>query len=292
MKKNKINFIAEISSNHNKSLKRTFSLIDSAKKNGFNSVKFQLFKINELFSQEILENSYEHRKRTKWELPLDFIPKISKYCKQKKIKFGCTPFYLEGVNFLKDYVDFFKISSYELLWDKLLIECSKTNKPIIISTGMATLNEVSKAVKILKKTGNKKITVMHCVSAYPADYKFANLSVIEKLRKKLKVNIGWSDHTVNSNVIMRAIYKWNVKDIELHYDLEDKKGFEFKGGHCWLPHNAFEMISNINEGIFSDGKDTKKPTASELNDRNWRTDPIDGLRPFIKIRKKWSKKKY
>ena len=62
MKRNEINFIAEISSNHNKSLKRTLRLIDSAKKNGFSSVKFQLFKINELFSKEILENSYEHRK--------------------------------------------------------------------------------------------------------------------------------------------------------------------------------------------------------------------------------------
>ena len=292
MRRNEINFIAEISSNHNKSLKRTFHLIDSAKKNGFDSVKFQLFKINQLFSKEILENSYEHRKRAKWELPLEFVPKISKYCKQKKIKFGCTPFYLEGVSFLKNYVDFFKISSYELLWDKLLIECAKTNKPIIISTGMATLNEVSRAVKNLKNTGNKKITVMHCISAYPADFKSANLSVIEKLRKKLKVNIGWSDHTVNPNVIMRAIYRWNVKDIELHYDLEDKKGYEFKGGHCWLPKDAFKLIDNINEGLLSDGKNIKKPTKSELKDRDWRTDPIDGLRPFIKIRKKWSKKKY
>ena len=199
---------------------------------------------------------------------------------------------MEGVRFLKDYVDFFKISSYELLWNKLLIECAKTNKPIIISTGMATLNEVSRAVKNLKNTGNKNITVMHCISTYPADFKFANLSVIEKLRKKLKVNIGWSDHTVNPNVIMRAIYRWNVKDIELHYDLEDKKGYEFKGGHCWLPQDAFKLIHNINEGLLSDGKNIKKPTKSELKDRDWRTDPIDGLRPFIKIRKKWSKKKY
>ena len=287
----KINFIAEVSSNHNRSLSRTLKIINSIKKSGFSSVKFQLFKIDKLFSREILSNSFEHRKRAKWELPLKFIPIISKHCKLKKIKFGCTPFYLEAVDYLNKYVDFFKISSYELLWDKLLIKCAKTKKPIIISTGMATLKEVSKAIKILKKTGNKKITVLHCVSNYPANFKDVNLAVIGKLRNKFNLNIGWSDHTVNPNVVGRAIHKWGVKDIELHYDL-DKKGYEFKGGHCWLPHQTSDLINNINQSLLCDGKSIKKPTKSETKDRLWRTDPIDGLRPFVKIRKKWSKKKY
>tara|TARA_B100001123_G_C15344364_1_gene1036353 strand:+ start:10915 stop:11790 length:876 start_codon:yes stop_codon:yes gene_type:complete len=291
MKKNSLNFIAEISSNHNRNLSRTFRLIDSAKMNGFNSVKFQLFKLEELFSKEILDNSIKHKKRSEWELPLKFIPKISKYCKTKKIKFGCTPFYLDAVAYLDKFVDFFKISSYELLWDELLIKCAKTNKPVIISTGMANLREVSRAVKILKSTGNKQITVLHCVSSYPASFKDVNLSIIGNLRKKLNVNIGWSDHTVNPNVISRAVHKWDVKDIEMHYDL-DKKGFEFKGGHCWLPYQARNIIKNINQGIYSDGKNIKKPSKSEIKDRQWRADPKDGLRPLIKIRKRWSKKKY
>ncbi len=104
----KINFIAEVSSNHNRSLSRTLKIINSIKKSGFSSVKFQLFKIDKLFSREILSNSFEHRKRAKWELPLKFIPIISRHCKLKKIKFGCTPFYLEAVDYLNKYVDFFK----------------------------------------------------------------------------------------------------------------------------------------------------------------------------------------
>jgi len=287
----KINFIAEISSNHNQNIKRTLKMIDSAKENGFSSVKFQLFKINQLFSEEILSSSNEHRKRANWELPINFIPIISKHCKSKKIKFGCTPFYLDAVDYLKKYVDFFKISSYEILWKELLTKCGNTKKPVIISTGMAKLDEVTQAIKILKKTGNKRITVMHCVSSYPANFKDANLSVIKKLRDKYNLNIGWSDHSVNPNIIYRAIYKWEVKDIELHYDL-DKKGYEFQGGHCWLPYQASALIKNISEGLISDGIAIKKPNKSEINDRLWRTDPKDGLRPFIKIRKKWSIKKY
>lgn len=288
---NKVDFIAEVSSNHNRDLKRTLKTIDSIKKSGFTSVKFQLFKINELFSKEILEKSSEHRKRKKWELPLKFIPIISRHCKIKNIKFGCTPFYLEAVDYLNKYIDFYKISSYELLWDKLLIKCGKTKKPVIISTGMSTLNEVSHAVKVLKSTGNNKITILHCVSSYPAHYKDTNLSVIDKLRKKFNLKIGWSDHTVNPSVIYRAVHKWNADTIELHYDL-DKKGYEFKSGHCWLPDQTKELITNINLGFLCDGKNIKKPNKSEKKDRLWRTDPKDGLRPFLKIRKQWSKKKY
>ena len=76
MKKKKINFIAEISSNHNGSIKRSISLINSAKKSGFSSVKFQLFKIEKLFSKDILEKSKIHQNRKKWELPISFIKKI------------------------------------------------------------------------------------------------------------------------------------------------------------------------------------------------------------------------
>ena len=125
-------FVAEISSNHNQSFERAVALIDSAISSNFNAVKFQLFKIEELFSYEILRKSKKHSERKKWELPLKFIPKLSKYCKSKKIQFGCTPFYLNAVRELIPYVDFLKISSYEILWDKILIECAKSTKPIIL----------------------------------------------------------------------------------------------------------------------------------------------------------------
>ena len=155
---------------------------------------------------------------------------------------------------------------------------------------MATLKEVQNAIKIVKKTkfDLKKLIIMHCVSSYPAKFNDANLSTIQTLKMKCHNNIGWSDHTVNEQVISRAVHKWGVKDIELHYDI-DGKGFEFKTGHCWLPKQATKLITNISTAIKADGNNIKKPSKSELNDRGWRADPKDGLRPMMSTRKKWKK---
>ena len=101
-------FIAEVSSNHSKSIDRALSFIDSASKVGCDAVKFQLFKIDKLFAPEILENSKQHRDRRQWELPLEFLPILSHRCKERGIQFSCTPFYLEAVNELEQYVDFIK----------------------------------------------------------------------------------------------------------------------------------------------------------------------------------------
>ena len=144
-------FIAEVSSNHSRDLKRCFAFIESAAKIGCDAVKFQLFRVDRLFAPEILEKSEIHRNRKEWELPLDFLPLISNHCIKHEIDFGCTPFYLEAVDQLQPFVNFFKIASYELLWDDLLAKCALTNKPVILSTGMANLDEINHAVEILKK---------------------------------------------------------------------------------------------------------------------------------------------
>ena len=104
----KTKFIAEIGSNHNRSLKRCYKLIDEAKSLGFFAVKFQLFKIEKLFStgaKKLFKNAEKIKKR---ELPRKFIPKLFKYCKKKKIKFSCTPFDIDSVKFLQRYIDFYK----------------------------------------------------------------------------------------------------------------------------------------------------------------------------------------
>ena len=124
----KLNFIAEVSSNHSKNLDRCIEFINRSADIGCNSVKFQLFKIDKLFAPEILQRSGELAKRKKWELPLDFLEPLSEQCKKRAIKFSCTPFYLEAVDELLPYVDFYKIASYELLWDDLLSACAKTTK--------------------------------------------------------------------------------------------------------------------------------------------------------------------
>jgi sialic acid synthase SpsE len=279
-------FIAEVSSNHSKSIERALDFIDSASKVGSDAVKFQLFKIDKLFAPEILENSKQHRNRKQWELPLKFLPVLSNRCKEKGIQFSCTPFYLDAVKELEPYVDFYKIASYELLWDDLLIACALTGKPVIISTGMANLDEIKHAVEVLRNNNCEPI-VLHCTSAYPTPYKEANLSAIETIRKSVDCEVGWSDHTVDPGVIHRAIHKWDAKIIEFHLDL-DGKGEEFESGHCWLPEQIGSVIKQVRHAEDADGDGIKEPVPSEMSDRLWRTDPLDGLRPFKSIRNTFS----
>lgn len=279
-----VNFIAEVSSNHSRSLERCFEFIDTAARIGCYGVKFQLFKIDQLFAEEILERSEQHRNRKHWELPVEFLPALSERCGQQGIKFGCTPFYLDAVDELLPYVDFYKIASYELLWDKLLTSCAQTGKPVILSTGMATLEEIDHAVSCLKENGCKSLTLLHCVSAYPVKADECNLSAIETLRQRYNLPIGWSDHSVSPAVINRAVHHWGASLVEFHLDL-DKTGEEFSAGHCWLPEQIKMVISGVNEALQADGDGIKKPSPSEETDREWRADPIDGLRPRISLRK-------
>lgn len=284
-------FIAEVSSNHFQSLSRCKSFIDTAADVGCWGVKFQLFKIDQLFSPEILDKSPDHRKRKKWELPAAFIPALSAHCKQRKIRFGCTPFYLDAVDELVDYVDFFKIASYELLWKDLLTACAATGKPLMLSTGMATLEEVVDAVRTIGNSGCTELTVFHCVSGYPAPVSHCNLSAIRTLKNNVlpsddrtKIRFGWSDHSVHPGVISRAVHHWHARVIEFHLDI-DGRGEEFASGHCWMPEQIAPVIKNIMESMDADGDGVKMPAASEVADCFWRADPSDGLRPFKEIRK-------
>ena len=275
-------FIAEVSSNHSSNIDRCIEFIDCAAEIGCDAVKFQLFKIDQLFAPEVLAKSEKHRMRKLWELSPALLPVLSKRCRMKGIKFSCTPFYLAAVDELQPYVDFYKVASYELLWDDLLVACARTGKPVIISTGMANLDEIKHAVKILRNN-NCEPTVLHCTSAYPTPHTEANLSAIETIRNATNCDIGWSDHTVNAGVIHRAIHKWDAQVVEFHLDL-DGKGDEFKSGHCWLPEQIKPVIRQVREAMNSDGDGIKEPVPSEMPDLLWRADPSDGLRPFKSIR--------
>ena len=116
---NKIEFIAEVSSNHNKDIDRCKKFISIAKTIGCSGIKFQSFRIKELFAPEIIASREDIKSRQTWELPEEFLPELSKFANEMDIKFGCTPFYLDAVDILKPYVDFYKIASYEILWHDL-----------------------------------------------------------------------------------------------------------------------------------------------------------------------------
>ena len=276
-------FIAEVSSNHSQNLERSLEFIDKSAEIGCGAVKFQLFKVEELFSKEAFANKPHLINRKAWELPLDFLPTLAKRCAEKNILFSCTPFYIEAVKELAPYVAFYKVASYELLWDDLLIACAKTGKPVIISTGMATMPEINHAVEVLKTNDCKDIIVLHCTSAYPTPHNEANLAALNVIREATQCKIGWSDHTVEPGVIYRSVYRWGAEVVEFHLDL-DGKGEEFEAGHCWLPEQMKLVIDTIRTGLESDGNGVKEPVASELPDRQWRADPTDGLRPLKSLR--------
>lgn len=279
-------FIAEVSSNHYRDLDRCCAFVDAAAKAGCQAIKFQLFKIDQLFAPEILKRSAEHRRRKDWELPTEFLPRLADICRENQIQLSCTPFYLRAVEELALYVDFYKIASYELLWDDLLIACARSGKPVVLSTGMANLSEIVHAVDVLQKSGCKNPTLLHCTSAYPTPCAEANLSAIETIRIATGCDVGWSDHTVEAGVIHRAIHRWGAKAVEFHLDL-DGTGPEYAAGHCWLPSEISAVISDVENALAADGAGIKEPAPSEMPDRDWRADPKDGLRPMQSIRTHW-----
>ena len=279
-------FIAEASSNHAQDLARALAFVDAAAAAGCDAVKFQLFKIDRMFAPEILAQSPKHRARRAWELPVAHLAPLASRCAARGIQFSCTPFYLEAVEELRPFVDFYKIASYELLVTPLLEACARTGKPVVLSTGMATMDEIVEAAQTLNRAGAIDVTLLHCVSAYPTPIADANLSAIAAIRNATGLKVGWSDHTRKACVIERAVHHWDAAAVEFHLDL-DGEGAEYAAGHCWLPDEIAPVIARIRESAAADGEGFKAPQPSELDDREWRADPADGMRPLRSVRAMW-----
>lgn len=276
-------FIAEVSSNHGQDLQRCLQFVDASADAGCAAVKFQLFRVRELFAPEAFVAKPELLKREAWELPVAFLPAITQRCRERGIQFCCTPFYLDAVAELAPFVDFFKVASYELVWDDLLAACARSGKPVLLSTGMATLPEINHAVAVLRQHGCAQPTLLHCTSAYPTPPEEANLAAIATIRDATGCAVGWSDHTVSPAVIHRAVHRWGAPVVEFHIDL-DRHGEEYAAGHCWLPEQIAAVIRDVHQAQACDGDGVKAPVPSELPDRGWRADPSDGLRPLKTVR--------
>ena len=286
-------FVAEVSSNHGADLERSLDFVDTAARVGCDAVKFQQFRIEELFSPEALIHAPELLERKAWELPESFNRDLAERAKAKGLLFSSTPFYMTAVELLEPFVDFYKIASYQILWHDLLREVGRTGKPVLLATGMADLDEVRAAVAALRDAGAGELTLLHCVSSYPTPPEDANLRAIETMRDELGLDVGWSDHTVRPEVVRRAVGRFGASWVELHLDL-DGNGDEYAGGHCWLPKDLALLIATIGSSArtgatehVADGDGKKEPQPCELVERRWRTDPSDGLRPLLEERQVW-----
>ena len=211
--------IAEVGINHNGDFKEALRLIDSVAKTGCQAIKFQTY-ITEKRVDKSHVSLFEILK--KCELKFSDFEKLKKYSEEKNLIFFSTPFDDESANFLDEInVDLYKIASFDVTNKKFLMHVSKKNKPIILSVGMANLEEVEKAVEILKKNSDQ-IAILHCVSSYPLNEKDANLGTIYKLKELFKnCIIGQSDHTNGIKVPLYAV-ACGAKIIEKHYRIDNK----------------------------------------------------------------------
>jgi sialic acid synthase SpsE len=284
-------FIAEIGSNHNGDRDRCLELVDASATAGCGAVKLQVFRVEDLFAPEALAHRPQLAARRAWELPLELLPAVRERCDERGVELGATPFGLWAVDALAPYVDFFKIASYEILWHELLQTCVATGMPVIVSTGMATLDEVADTVRAVP---GADLRLLHCVSGYPTPPEQANLAAIATMRERFGIPVGWSDHTCEERVVLRAVAHWGASDVELHIDL-DGAGNE-AGEHNWTPDRLTSLIASLEQRESEpdgdstlDGDGVKRPMPVEQPDVPWRADPVDGLRPLRSLRAELSR---
>lgn len=266
--------IAEAGVNHNGSLELAYKLVDAAKEANADCVKFQTYitendtAVNcekaEYQKKEQQESQYELLK--KLELSFDDFRKIQEYCKKKGIMFLSTPFDIESLKFLEEiHMPIWKIASSEVENFQLLREMAKTHKPIILSTGMCTIEEISNAVDVLKKYGAGEIRILHCNTQYPTPMEDVNLKAMYELKSMFQCDIGYSDHTQGIEVPIAAV-AMGATIIEKHFTLDRN----MEGPDHVASLNPLELkemvqaIRNIEKAI---GTGKKVPSNSEKENR-------------------------
>ena len=226
-------FVAEISANHNGSLLYAKKLIKIAKKYGADAVKLQTYTPDALTLQS---NKPDFKIRgglwngkTLWDLyekaktPFEWHKELFDYAKKIKIICFSTPFDDSAVDLLENLnCPFYKVASFEMNHIPLIKKIAQTKKPIIISTGMANLNEIDMAYKTAKKNGAKEIILLYCVSNYPSKISDFNFNNIRILKQRYNCKVGFSDHSIDNKVVAAAIAA-GAEVIEKHIALESQK---------------------------------------------------------------------
>lgn len=270
--------IAEAGINHNGKISLAKKLIKSAANSGADYIKFQTYKTENMIAQNTKLASYQkqniksfkdqYQMLKKYELNQKCYEILIKYAKRENIKFLSSPFDEESITLLnKLKLDFIKIPSGEINNYPYLKKLAGLNKKIILSTGMSDLNEVKNAVKILIKYGTKKknISILHCHSSYPSDPSSLNLKVLNTLKKKFKLRVGFSDHSTETSTPAIAV-ALGAEIIEKHLTLNTKmSGPDHKASINPTQFKDMVNLIRLTEKMLGDGK--KIPTKSELQNK-------------------------
>ena len=256
MKKNKVKIIAEDGVNHNGSIKLAKKLVDCASKMGADYVKFQTFEADDLATESAPKAYYQKINTRKGETQYQMLKRLElskkdhvilkKYCKKRKINFLSSCFSISSFNFLhKIGLKTIKIPSGEINNVPFLEHIGKYKKEIILSSGMSSLLEVSKAIKILLEAGTpkKNLTILHCNTEYPTPFSDVNLKAMSLLKEKFQCEVGYSDHT-NSIAVPIAAVALGARVIEKHLTLnKNMKGPDHKASI--EPKDFKNMVKSI-----------------------------------------------
>lgn len=226
---NRTLIIAEAGVNHNGSLEMAKRMVDAAHSCGADIVKFQTAKLDSLVSKSAHMADYQKKNTgieesqkemlSKLLLSYEDFSELAVYCKTVGIVFLSTPFDIESIHFLDHLQEIWKIPSGEITNYPYLVEIAKTGKKVILSTGMAEMEEVSDAIKVLNENGTDDITILHCTTEYPTPATDVNLKTMETLRSAFGYPVGYSDHTQGIEIDLAAV-AMGATVIEKHFTLD------------------------------------------------------------------------
>lgn len=266
----RIYIIADVGSNFNGSMELAKEYIYAAKEIGLDAIKFQSYKAETLFHPFKPDgtrwDAYDVVKR--YELPLEWHHELFVCAERQGVEFITTPFSIEIIEELHQMgVRAFKIASGDLTFHPLLERIGKSKRPVILSTGMAYIEEIQKSLEILKENGVDEIALLHCVSNYPPHYRQINLRAIATLLKTFNVPVGLSDHTPDETTAIAAV-AMGASIIEKHITMDKRMGTPDAAFAMTVPQFK-EMIRHIRELEEALGDGQKRPAEDELEERRW-----------------------
>ncbi|MCH2539009.1 MAG: N-acetylneuraminate synthase family protein [Anaerolineales bacterium] len=219
--------IAEAGSNHNGNFNQALRLVDVAAESGADAVKFQTFKASKMYPRTagqsdylgVSESIYDIIK--KMEMPEDWVPRLAEYCLEKKIEFISTPFDEAAVELLAPYLNIFKLASYELTHTPLVRHVASFGKPMLVSTGASSLEEVIKIVETIRSEGNDQIILCQCTASYPTLPEGVNARAMLAMRDETGCLVGLSDHSREPIIAPTVAVSLGACVIEKHFTLSN-----------------------------------------------------------------------